>query len=124
MSSPDAPTESVDELLVGFGQALRDATITVGTDDVLTFTTAVAELHVLVPRLSLPIRGYVGTLHAFGPCGAAETAAGDAHDGAGQDDARLRDEVGDVYAADPARRFARMASVPCAGRIRVLSRAE
>ncbi|MDC3001608.1 VWA domain-containing protein [Actinomycetota bacterium] len=45
MSSPDAPTESVDELLVGFGQALRDATITVGTDDVLTFTTAVAELH-------------------------------------------------------------------------------
>ena len=46
MSSPDAPTESVDELLIGFGQALRDATITVGTDDVLTFTTAVAELDV------------------------------------------------------------------------------
>ena len=46
MSSPDAPTDSVDQLLVGFGQALRDATITVGTDDVLTFTTAVAELDV------------------------------------------------------------------------------
>ena len=46
MSSPDSPTDSVDELLIGFSQALRDATITVGTDDVLTFTTAVAELDV------------------------------------------------------------------------------
>jgi len=84
---------------------------------------AVAELHVLVPRLSLAIRRYVGTLHAFGPRRASETAAGDAHDRAGQDDSRLRDEVGDVDAADPAGCLARMASVPSAGRIWVLSRA-
>jgi len=44
MSSPE--TGSIDELLVGFAQALRDATITVGTDDLLTFTAGVSTLDV------------------------------------------------------------------------------
>lgn len=50
MSSPDpaidSSPEDVDALLIGFGQALRDATISVGTDDVLTFTSATAILDV------------------------------------------------------------------------------
>jgi len=52
MSSPDAPpsspdpTGSFDELLVGFGHALRDAGLPVGTDDVLTFCEGTAHLDV------------------------------------------------------------------------------
>jgi uncharacterized protein with von Willebrand factor type A (vWA) domain len=46
MSSPDATVGEVDALLVGFGQALRDATITVGTDDVLAFATGVSLLDI------------------------------------------------------------------------------
>jgi uncharacterized protein with von Willebrand factor type A (vWA) domain len=46
MSSPDTQVHDVDALLIGFGQALRDATIAVGTDDLLTFTTSVSLLDV------------------------------------------------------------------------------
>ena len=42
MSSPDG----YDELLVSFGHALRDAGLPVGTDDVLTFCSGVANLDV------------------------------------------------------------------------------
>lgn len=46
MSSPDVAPADIDELLVGFGHQLRAAGMVVGTDDVLTFTAAVAELDV------------------------------------------------------------------------------
>lgn len=46
MSSPDSQVHDVDALLIGFGQALRDATIAVGTDDLLTFTASVSLLDV------------------------------------------------------------------------------
>jgi len=45
MSSPDQPG-GFDQLLVGFGQALRAAGLPVGTDDVITFCQAAAELDV------------------------------------------------------------------------------
>lgn len=52
MSSPDAspsnpaPVGGFDELLVGFGHALRVAGLPVGTDDVLTFCEATSQLDV------------------------------------------------------------------------------
>lgn len=46
MSSPDVAPADIDELLVGFANQLRAAGLIVGTDDVLTFTAAVAELDV------------------------------------------------------------------------------
>jgi uncharacterized protein with von Willebrand factor type A (vWA) domain len=42
MSSPD----DIDALFVGFGNALRDAGLPIGTDDVLTFCAGMAELKV------------------------------------------------------------------------------
>ena len=42
MSSPD----DIDALFVGFGNALRDAGLPIGTDDVLTFCSGMAELSV------------------------------------------------------------------------------
>lgn len=52
MSSPDtetsspAPVDGFDELLVGFGHALRAAGLPVGTDDVLTFCEGTSHLDV------------------------------------------------------------------------------
>jgi len=46
MSSPDVAPADIDELLVGFANQLRTAGLIVGTDDVLTFTAAVAQLDV------------------------------------------------------------------------------
>ena len=46
MSSPEVATADVDELFVGFAHQLRAAGLIVGTDDVLTFTDAVAQLDV------------------------------------------------------------------------------
>lgn len=46
MSSPEVAPADIDDLLVGFANALRAAGLVVGTDDVLTFTTAVAELDI------------------------------------------------------------------------------
>ena len=46
MSSPDITVGDVDALLVGFGRALRNATITVGTDDILAFASGVSLLDI------------------------------------------------------------------------------
>jgi uncharacterized protein with von Willebrand factor type A (vWA) domain len=46
MSSPEFVPSGIDEMLVGFGHQLRAAGMVVGTDDVLTFTAATAELDV------------------------------------------------------------------------------
>lgn len=46
MSSPDVTPTDIDQLLVGFANQLRAAGLIVGTDDVLTFTAAVAQLDI------------------------------------------------------------------------------
>ena len=64
---------------------------------------AVAELDVLVEALGLLDRRRDRAVDALGPGGAAETAAGDAHEPARDDDADLGDEVGEEDRGQPAR---------------------